>query len=548
MGVLAATAAVGAADLGTEEQRAAGQVLYDKYCTQCHGDLGDGLGVAAGRVKPAPRDFTGGKYKIRETPSGALPTTDDIKNIIRRGVPYTSMPAWPQLSDGELTELAYYLKSFSDRFTDDTEVATPMNLPKAPAYSDESRDLGEKLYAEIGCPQCHGELARGDGWSGPTLKDDWGDHIRPADLTKRWTFRGGPTREDIFRAYTTALNGTPMPTYADSLTDEERWNLADYVWSLSPSDEPPYADVLVAHNTSRAIDLDDPEALDALFEGVESAYFPVVGQIMEPGREFYPSATDVRARAVYNDAEIVIELRWNDMRAETTGSNAPDLEVPRYEDDPMRGAAAPADGGAASDDPFAAAEADPFAAAEADPFAAGAAATAGVADPSTAEFSDAVAIQFPSTSPTGLAKPYFLFGDAQTPVDLWFQDLAQPRARRYVARGSTNLEPQAGGYLQTVHGYDRGEWRVVFKRDLRDGGVPFEPGTFLPVAFSVWDGFNRERGNKRGLTRWFSLYTAPPVVEVSKAGPVGKAIGVTLLLELIVIFLVRRRYRAGAID
>jgi mono/diheme cytochrome c family protein len=35
-----------APDLGTEQQRADGQQLYDKYCSQCHGDSGDGQGYA----------------------------------------------------------------------------------------------------------------------------------------------------------------------------------------------------------------------------------------------------------------------------------------------------------------------------------------------------------------------------------------------------------------------------------------------------------------------------------------------------------------------
>ena len=46
---------------------------------------------------PRPRDFTSGKFKIRTTPSGALPTDDDLRHIIREGMPYTSMPAWRQL-------------------------------------------------------------------------------------------------------------------------------------------------------------------------------------------------------------------------------------------------------------------------------------------------------------------------------------------------------------------------------------------------------------------------------------------------------------------
>ena len=43
-------------DLGAEEQRAAGKVVYDTYCGQCHGDTGDGNGYAhvrAALMKPS---------------------------------------------------------------------------------------------------------------------------------------------------------------------------------------------------------------------------------------------------------------------------------------------------------------------------------------------------------------------------------------------------------------------------------------------------------------------------------------------------------------
>ena len=106
-----------AQDLGSEAQREAGKSLYDKFCSQCHGIEGDGRGVAAPALMPRPRDFTSGKYKIRATPSGALPTDQDLKNIIRRGMPYTSMPAWPQFTEEELTNIVYYVKSLSEDFS-----------------------------------------------------------------------------------------------------------------------------------------------------------------------------------------------------------------------------------------------------------------------------------------------------------------------------------------------------------------------------------------------------------------------------------------------
>ena len=64
----------------------------------------------------------------------------------------------------------------------------------------------------------------GDGPSAPTLVDDWGHPIRPADLAQRWTFRGGPTREDIYRTMSTGFNGTPMPGFGDdALKPDQKW-------------------------------------------------------------------------------------------------------------------------------------------------------------------------------------------------------------------------------------------------------------------------------------------------------------------------------------
>ena len=209
----AAVAHAGTPDLGTDAERAAGKVLYEKFCSQCHGDAGDGQGVAAAHLLPLPRNFTTGKFKVRTTPSGALPTTDDLKSIIRRGMPYTSMPAWPEFTDAQLAELAYHLKSFSADFANADFNVAAVELPKAPAYSKEAAEKGRKVYEDTGCISCHGDLGRGDGTSAPALTDDWGHPIRPADFTQRWTFRGGPTREDIFRTMTTGFNGTPMPAF-----------------------------------------------------------------------------------------------------------------------------------------------------------------------------------------------------------------------------------------------------------------------------------------------------------------------------------------------
>src|SRR5262245_37399006 len=71
-----------------------GKQLSEAKCALCHGASGKGDGPAAERLLPRPRDFTAGKFKIRSTASGQLPTDDDLVRVIRDGMPGTSMPAW----------------------------------------------------------------------------------------------------------------------------------------------------------------------------------------------------------------------------------------------------------------------------------------------------------------------------------------------------------------------------------------------------------------------------------------------------------------------
>jgi cytochrome c oxidase cbb3-type subunit 2 len=54
-----------------------GRQVYEKHCVECHGESGKGDGPAAMTLVPHPRDFTSGRYKLRSTDTGTLPTHDD---------------------------------------------------------------------------------------------------------------------------------------------------------------------------------------------------------------------------------------------------------------------------------------------------------------------------------------------------------------------------------------------------------------------------------------------------------------------------------------
>jgi mono/diheme cytochrome c family protein len=463
-------------------------------------------------------------------------------------MPYTSMPAWPTLSDQEVSDLAHFLTTFSPDFTNPENIPKPVPLPSAPASTNESIELGKKLYEENGCVKCHGTLGRGDGPSAPTLTDDWGYPIRAADLAQSWTFRGGSSREDIFRTMSTGLNGTPMPSFLDALQPEQRWAITDFIVSLSGTSGPRYSNLVVAKYVQDPIDLKKGAAS---FESARVARFPIIGQIMEPGRAFHPPATSVTVQAIYDTESIAFLVRWHDMSAQKTGKNGPSLPVPAEEEEEPAVGADSGSGGASKGGVFGEEEVAPAPAgqkpggaqpAAADPFAEAETAPAG--QPS--EFSDAVSIQLPTQAPTGARKPYFIFGDNQNSVDLWFFDLARPDPLQFTGRGTADITPNQTGDLTGVASYDQGEWSVIFKRPIRaNSGAAFLPGQFLPIAFSVWDGFSRERGNRRGLTVWNSIYVEPQVVP-SAVGPMVKTALLILAFELAVIGWVRWRYGSGA--
>ena len=543
-GALTGFVRAAAPDVGTEAQRESGKKLYLNYCSQCHGEKGDGEGYAAPHLRPRPRNFTTGKFKVRTTPNGALPTHQDLVNIIRRGMPYTSMPAWPLFSDQEVSNLAYFITTFSPDFANAEKVPQPVALPSAPKSTKESVELGKKLYEETGCVKCHGTVGRGDGPSAPTLKDDWDHPIRPADLSQSWTFRGGSSREDIFRAMSTGLNGTPMPGFLDALKPEDRWAITDFIASLSDSKGPAYTNLVVVKHVQDPIDL---KKGTASFASAPVARLPIIGQIMEPGRSFHPPASSVAVQAIYDADSVALLLRWHDMSAQKTGKNGPSLPVPpEEEEEPATAAAGAESAGGSKGSVFGGEEVAPAPAGQApggqaakDPFAEEA--TAPADQPS--EFSDAVSIQIPSQVPTGARKPYFIFGDGQNSVDLWFFDLARPEPLQFTGKGSADLAPNATGELTGVASYDQGEWSVIFKRPLRPtSGASFASGQFMPVAFSVWDGFSRERGNRRGLSLWYSLYVEPENVP-SVVGPMIQTALFILVIELAVIGWVRWRSR-----
>jgi mono/diheme cytochrome c family protein len=116
------------------------------------------------------------------------------------------------------------------------------------ATSAESIARGRALFMDnkTKCFSCHGTAGRGDGYqtrdfqkdpvttelrSVPGLFDEWGNLIKPRDLTTG-IYRGGRRPVDIFRRISAGIKGTPMTGFATALTDEEIWDIVNYVMSI----------------------------------------------------------------------------------------------------------------------------------------------------------------------------------------------------------------------------------------------------------------------------------------------------------------------------
>ena len=479
LGVLLVAVALvlGAPALGSAQpgDAKAGKPLYDLKCSGCHGEKGDGKGPAAELLVPQPRDFTSGIYKIRTTANKA-PTDQDLFRIITDGMPGTSMPSWAVLPDKERWNLVAYIKSFAaDKFK---EASKKAELPKEVSSSAESIKRGKEMFEAIECHKCHGTEGRADGPSRAELKDEWGHPIAPANLTKRWTFRGGASRTEIATRLTNGVLGTPMPAFIDSVEKpEDIWHLTNFILSLGP-DSPHYATLVTVTAVSDAIP-DDPNA--DFWKKLSPNNIPLMGQVIIDPRNFNPSIDLVSVRAVYNDKEIAFHLTW--------------------------------------DDPTQSAE-----------------------DVGKKLYADAISLQFPPQPSSGSERPYFLMGDDSDAVYLlrWQNGKGVTEATANGPAKIAPIQgAEAGGKAVYANGQYRLVMKrpLVSKSETRP---TFTPAAFMPVAFQAWDGGAGETGTRMSLTSWYYLrleepqsgrrFIIPPVVAI-----------LTLAVMLLVVRVANRR-------
>jgi DMSO reductase family type II enzyme heme b subunit len=435
----------------------AGKPVYDLKCAGCHGVKGDGKGPAAELLLPRPRDFTSGIYKIR-TSVNKTPSDQDLFRIISEGMPGTSMPPWSVLPEKERWNLVAYIKALGGEKL--KEAAKKLELPKDVASSEASIKRGKEMYEAIECHKCHGAEGRADGPSRSELKDEWGFPVAPANLAKRWNFRGGHSRTDIATRIANGVLGTPMPAFLEAVEKpEDVWHLTNFIMSLGP-ESPRHATLVTVSAVSEAIP-DDPNA--ELWKKITANNIPLMGQVIVDPRNFNPVIDLVSVRAAYNDKEIAFHLTWDDPSESAKGDGK-------------------------------------------------------------TSFTDAISLQFPPQITPGNERPYFLMGDGSEPVYLlrWEHGKGVMEASASGPTKIAPIKGgEAAGKAVYANGQYR---LVMKRARVAQGTErpTFQPAVFAPVAFQAWDGGAGEAGTRMSLTSWYYLrleepqsnrkFVIPPVV------------------------------------
>ena len=475
----------------TPENVEKGRAIYFKRCSFCHGLLGDGNGPAADYIDPRPRDFTLGTFKFRTTQNGELPLDDDIFRTVSAGLKGTGMQAFDDdiikngLTEEERWQVIFYIKTFAQEFANpeydpkDKVVKLPSNL--AP-YNEDTIAKGKEIFIRAKCWECHGKGGRGDGQK-DIKKDDWGFPIRIRNITQPWKIKAGSEVEDIYMRFSTGIMGTPMPSFAKTFSDEERWQLATFIKSLQY--EPTEHNVMKAKKIDGELP-DDPKA--AVWESAETMDVRMAGQVIAAPRWQNPSIDLVTIRTLYNDKEIAFLIEWDDPFED------------KIHDEEKEFSAKEISKVGAYNSYIAAND---------------------MVDRGFDNFRDSIALQFPVKLSKGTKKPHFFRGDAGNPVNLWHwkadrtatgeRAVEDSVARGYKQPIKAQAEEQQNVLSRSV--WEGGRYKVMMKRPLKTedkNDVKFEEGKFIPLALNAWDGSNGEHGLIMSLSSWHYLFLEAP--------------------------------------
>jgi cytochrome c oxidase cbb3-type subunit 2 len=229
-----------------------GAAGFPRYCNGCHGVRGDGKGTLAPYLDPKPRDYTMGIFKCRSTPTGTLPTDEDLYSTMTRGIVTAAMPPWAPLPPQTRMDIITYLKGFSPRFSNEAP-GIPIVIPAESEVTLGSIKDGAQLYQRLACAKCHGAKGHGDGPDAPTLVNIKHEPLPPYDFTATDRFKCGVTNSDLYRTFMTGMDGSPMLSYADKLTPDQAWDLVHFVRTLQVAHKSKESSILAEAGGPKAL-------------------------------------------------------------------------------------------------------------------------------------------------------------------------------------------------------------------------------------------------------------------------------------------------------
>jgi len=145
------------------------------------------------------------------------------------------MPPWNTFTKPERADLVAWIKHFSPRWQTE-KPGTPIQIPLEPEVTAERIKAGRDVFERVQCWKCHGVTGRANGPSAATLTDDQGRPILAYNFQEGERPKCGETDRDLYRIFMTGMDGTPMPSFADSIKPDEAWALVFYLRTLQPQE------------------------------------------------------------------------------------------------------------------------------------------------------------------------------------------------------------------------------------------------------------------------------------------------------------------------
>jgi hypothetical protein len=332
------------------------------------------------------------------------------------------------------------------------------------------------------CSKCHGDLGKGDGPSAAALKDSWEYPIKVRDFTTG-IYLGGPTDRDLYLRFTTGMSGTPMPSFAESLTDEGRWALVRYVQSLRVPHEgftAPKDNLVQARRVAGKLD-------EKVLAKTTDFQVPLIALWPCPHPLY-----GVHVHAAHNAKQIGFLLEWDapepsraavGFREFRDGAAVQFSLTGHYtflgmgdKDNPVNVWHWKSDWQSEVDGKR-----------------------------------EDVDTRYPSMHVDNYPRSEEIFVTARAAGNLIAADKRASPVEDLNAVGFGTLEAQPATE-QNVTGrgvWKDGKWRVLFVRDLASGDASDQQfkvgGPAIPVAFAVWAGEHGDRDGQKAVSTWFNL-------------------------------------------